>query len=547
MKSIFTKSLQAIAITLSLLTSEVSAQNWTWVKGNNNLNNTGTYGTIGVSSISNFPGSRTNSAKWIDSSGNLWLFGGDGFPATTSTGLLNDLWRYNPTTNQWTWMKGNNNLNSAGSYGTKGVAASGNYPGSRQGAITWTDASGNLWLFGGVGHGATTGSGMLNDLWRYNITTNQWTWMSGNSNTNSSGDYGTIGVSAPTNYPGSRQYSVSWADALGNLWLFGGFGFPEVTATGLLNDLWKYNIATNQWTWMKGNKSVNNAGDYGTVGVAASTNYPGGRNMSCSWTDATGKLWLFGGTGIPETTGTGQLNDFWVYNPTTNNWTWMKGNKTLNNTGTYGTLGVASLSNYPGARSYSGSWTDATGDLWLFGGEGYPATTSFGSLNDLWKYNVVSNQWTWMKGNTNLNSAGVYGTIGVSSPSNYPGSRKGHLTWADASNNLWLFGGFGIPATTSTGHLNDLWKYSIASTASVNESSVSNANFVLYPNPAKNELNVINDFDKYKIELYDVTGKLILSDSNLKKVDLSSINSGLFIVRIISNENEVLIKKLIKE
>ena len=41
--------------------------------------------------------------------------------------------------------------NQAGSYGTQGVAAAGNVPGARSGTISWTDAQGDLWLFGGQG------------------------------------------------------------------------------------------------------------------------------------------------------------------------------------------------------------------------------------------------------------------------------------------------------------------------------------------------------------------------------------------------------------
>jgi hypothetical protein len=40
-------------------------------------------------------------------------------------------------------------------------------PGARFGAHSWTDASGNLWLFGGQGGDATGNVGYLNDLWKY--------------------------------------------------------------------------------------------------------------------------------------------------------------------------------------------------------------------------------------------------------------------------------------------------------------------------------------------------------------------------------------------
>jgi beta-lactamase regulating signal transducer with metallopeptidase domain len=35
--------------------------------------------------------------------------------------LFNDLWKYSPLANQWTWVSGNNTVNVTGVYGTKGV------------------------------------------------------------------------------------------------------------------------------------------------------------------------------------------------------------------------------------------------------------------------------------------------------------------------------------------------------------------------------------------------------------------------------------------
>ena len=39
---------------------------------------------------------------------------------------------------------------SEGNYGTKGVPAAANVPVARESGISWTDDSGNLWLFGGL-------------------------------------------------------------------------------------------------------------------------------------------------------------------------------------------------------------------------------------------------------------------------------------------------------------------------------------------------------------------------------------------------------------
>ena len=52
--------------------------------------------------------------------------------------------------------------------------------------------------------------------------------------------------------------------------------------------------------------------------------------------------------------------------------------------------------------------------------------------------------WTWMGGNMSINQYGVYGTLGVSSPSNVPGARYGAVGWFNLTDgSAWIFGGFG--------------------------------------------------------------------------------------------------------
>jgi len=94
----------------------------------------------------------------------------------------------------------------------------------------------------------------------------QWTWMEGEKNADTKGNYGIMGVAAATNSPGSRMGACTWKDKQGNFWLFGGNGFSE-SSSGLLNDLWKYNPASRQWTWMGGDNSTNTTGQYGILGL----------------------------------------------------------------------------------------------------------------------------------------------------------------------------------------------------------------------------------------------------------------------------------------
>jgi N-acetylneuraminic acid mutarotase len=301
-----------------------SNKEWIWVSGSSTAEAVGAYGTLGVASPSNVPVARGSAVSWIDSSGKLWLFGGfDDEYSTGTYGWLNDLWEFDPATNEWTWVSGKSTTNATGVYGTLGVAAVGNVPGARDSAVGWTDSSGNFWLFGGYGVDSTFTQGNLNDLWEFSPTTKEWTWVSGantvGSNRGASGVYGSVGVAAAGNVPGGRYSAVSWIDSSGKLWLFGGYGVDSTVTAGNLNDLWEFNPATKEWTWVSGANSVGSTGVapgvYGTLGVAATSNIPGGRSGASSWIDSSGNLWLFGGNGY-DSTGTGrELNDLWKYQP----------------------------------------------------------------------------------------------------------------------------------------------------------------------------------------------------------------------------------------
>jgi N-acetylneuraminic acid mutarotase len=235
------------------------------------------------------------------------MFGGEGFDSAGDYGYLNDLWEY--SAGQWQWVGGSNTVNAGGSYGTQGSAAAANVPGARQDAASWTDSSGNLWLFGGQGYSTAGAFGELNDLWKYSA--GQWKWVSGSNTVNAKGAYGTLGSAAAGNVPGARYGAVSWMDSSAHLWLFGGYGDDSTGATHFLNDLWEY--SAGQWQWVGGSNTVNATGVYGAQRNATSGNVPGGRWEASASVDLYGNLWLFGGNGIDSTGATNDLNDLWKY------------------------------------------------------------------------------------------------------------------------------------------------------------------------------------------------------------------------------------------
>jgi hypothetical protein len=526
-KGVVTASVTSIVV-------DCAHDDWTWIDGTKTSGTVASplYGSVATSvpttfpnPYTNTPGGRYGAAGWSDSHGNLWMFGGEGWELSgsptpsTLDAPMNDLWVCPVVADECQWQLvgaydttavtavppctgttvgaqvicNAQNENQGGVYGTPGI------PGGRYGAATWTDGAGNLWMFGGNGNSCCS-KGLLNDLWEFNASTynpasyneltgapytstpGQWSWVGGSSLINQKGTY-----TGGALIPGARVNAVTWKDNVGNIWLFGGYGFDGSSNEGFLSDLWEY--TGGNWVFVSGNQTTNVNGIYGTQGTAALTNLPGGRQEAVGWADASGNLWLFGGEGLDSTgTANGILNDLWVYKISTNEWTWVAGSKTANQTGNYGaqpfvgpptttgaagTVGLATgaTGTLPGSRWGASAWVDQGGNFWLFGGWGLnsTATNGNGALNDFWVYSPNSTPtqpgtWTWIKGSNTGSQNGSYGGLTRPYETYYiwtPGGRSNATSFIDSLGELWLFGGEGYDSTSTTGngYLNDMWRY----------------------------------------------------------------------------------------
>jgi len=436
-----------------------STHKWTWVSGGSTIDQSGVYGTKGAAAATNVPGSREGAVGWNGASGRLWLFGGYGFDASGLRDRLNDLWMFDPAAGSWTWVSGENAIDHAGAYGTKGLPAPANVPGARNGSAAWVDPAGDLWLFGGLGYSADGVLGHLNDLWKFDPVAGDWTWVSGTDAVDGAGTYGTLGSPSPSNVPGSRLGALSAIDGTGRLWLFGGFGFDSAGAQGWLNDLWVFDPATVQWTWISGGNTNDHGGTYGTEDTPAADNVPGGRYTGLAWLDASGNVWLFGGEGLDHDGTRGYLNDLWKYDPAVAQWTWISGSDVISKPGTYGAQDTPSATTVPGARFGAAAWTDADGGFGLFGGYGIDSSSTLRWLNDLWTFDPADKQWTWVAGSVTGGASGSYGTKGTADTANRPGARYSAVAWIDAQGKPWVFGGYGADSASRGGWLNDLWSF----------------------------------------------------------------------------------------
>jgi gliding motility-associated-like protein len=346
---------------------------WTWMSGDT-LGFNYKQGVVGVPSATATPGDRHYGAPcWTDLQGNFWLFGA----LNGNDNMQCDLWKYDPVTLQWTWVR--NDTQIYGTFGTKGVPdPKNNPPGVMECKATWVDNDGNLWMYGGIGHNNYEYAVM----WKYDIKANMWTWMAGGTDNFSQPIYGTKGVPHPGCTPGSRWSYARWKDVAGNLWMFGGYSHAKEAR---YNDMWKYDIVTNQWAWMGGTKNSNDKGHVTFTCVASKEDYPASRLESTScWTDACGNFWMYGGYDdirYPADV----FSDFWVYDYTADKWTTIHGSTNFNlnkyQKPVYGTQGVLDIANYPGARAGACTWIDKSNKVWLFGGMYDMKLT-----NDLWKF-----------------------------------------------------------------------------------------------------------------------------------------------------------------
>jgi hypothetical protein len=160
--------------------------------------------------------------------------------------------------------------------------------------------------------------------------------------------------SAPTVFSTPRQMKLS------SFFISTALMFLMTKGQGLFN--------TGTWTWLSGSSGTNQAGIYGIRNVANDTNVPGARYGHCIATDISSNvLYLFGGRTTAET------NDLWVYNITTDVWTWISGSSTTSAAASYGTQFRST--NVPGARSvHSMVFHARENSLYVFGGYGRDAT-----------------------------------------------------------------------------------------------------------------------------------------------------------------------------
>ena len=177
-------------------------------------------------------------------------------------------------------------------------------------------------LFGGD----QSSRAVINELWAYNKDNSKW-------------EKYPDGISPQER----RRHAAAVLD--GMMYIFGGEG-----ATGLLDDIWKYDPSSNTWTEC-------------TSGGAS---LPAERKTH-SATTVGDKIYVGGGIDIGDTA----VGDFWSYDPSTGDW--------------------EILLDHPGPCAGHGALPFG-GDIYMFGGYGGCGYYR----NDVQRYDISANNWLWV-------------------------------------------------------------------------------------------------------------------------------------------------------
>jgi len=192
--------------------------------------------------------------------------------------VFNDLWKFNPLSETWGRV----------------VPMENDVPPSARFWHASARLGNNMFVFGGF---TWEHADVVNDLWEYNLLSNQWSLLIPNGDIDS---------------PRPRHGHTMVSTGLNTLLVFGGRnnGRPELTT---FNDLWEYNITSAKWTQLKAQNDPSSPPQ--RCGLTATAINIAGNNQ----------MVIFGGT-APQSPTDVYYNDVWKYTRSSNSWEMLQPN-----------------------------------------------------------------------------------------------------------------------------------------------------------------------------------------------------------------------------
>ncbi|MGV6861189.1 MAG: choice-of-anchor B family protein [Putridiphycobacter sp.] len=91
-------------------------------------------------------------------------------------------------------------------------------------------------------------------------------------------------------------------------------------------------------------------------------------------------------------------------------------------------------------------------------------------------------------------------------------------------------------------------RFSVTEGSTLNNEIDEQLDLSIYPNPVTDILYIDGQEENYQIEIYELDGRLVLSDSNVSKINLSPLSIGVYFLVVKNKQGEIIeSKKLIKQ
>lgn len=174
--------------------------------------------------------------------------------------------------------------------------------------------------------------------------------------------------------------------------------------------------------------------------------------------------------------------------------------------------------------SFKWHGTVATGDTALIGAA---VTLAGGQVGDAYLTQPPTTQATWKTENITFNY--------------YNGSTPDTMTFGAITDQFLYYGHTGTASTSTVIYVDD---FVVNGVSGIGLIPTTNDLLFVYPNPANTLLNInLLGTDAYSLDVTDLNGKVVYTQSNLSpklKLDISSYNNGLYLMRFYNAKKEYL-------
>lgn len=86
----------------------------------------------------------------------------------------------------------------------------------------------------------------------------------------------------------------------------------------------------------------------------------------------------------------------------------------------------------------------------------------------------------------------------------------------------------------------------VSSALGVDDLEILANKITIYPNPTSGNINISTEVELTKMELYDVLGKKVLKSSYVNKLNVESLKSGIYFLRLYNNKSMDIKRVVIK-